>query len=147
MGRCGSGACRALLEEPVPSAIGFYTTGQLFCEEYYTLATIARAGIGTNHLDGNTRLCTATAGEALKETFGCDGQPGSYDDVDPRDVIALCGPQHRRDPARAVDAHAATGWPGPTRRGCVVRRPAPTPVPAPSAPTCIWHRGRARTSR
>ena len=74
-----------------PSAIGFYTTGQLFCEEYYTLATIARAGIGTNHLDGNTRLCTATAGEALKETFGCDGQPASYSDVDTADVIALFG--------------------------------------------------------
>ena len=42
------------------SAIGFYTTGQLFLEEYYTQAVIARAGIGTNHMDGNTRLCTAT---------------------------------------------------------------------------------------
>ena len=52
---------------------------------------IARAAIGTNHLDGNTRLCTATAGEALKESFGCDGQPGSYTDVDHADVIALFG--------------------------------------------------------
>ncbi len=82
---------KQLLDEHGPSAIGFYTTGQFFCEEYYTLATIARAGIGTNHLDGNTRLCTATAGEALKETFGCDGQPASYTDVDSADVIALFG--------------------------------------------------------
>ena len=52
---------------------------------------IARAAIGTNHLDGNTRLCTATAAEALKESFGCDGQPGSYTDVDHADVIALFG--------------------------------------------------------
>ena len=36
--------------------------------DYYTLALIARGGIGTNHLDGNTRLCTATAAAALKET-------------------------------------------------------------------------------
>jgi anaerobic selenocysteine-containing dehydrogenase len=82
---------RDLLEDPGPSAIGFYTTGQLFLEEYYTQATIARGGIGTHHLDGNTRLCTATAGESLKESFGCDGQPGSLSDIDDADVIVLYG--------------------------------------------------------
>ena len=82
---------QSLLAESGPSALGFYTTGQLFAEEYYTLTTIARAGIGTDHLDGNTRLCTATAGEALKESFGCDGQPASYTDIDHADVIALFG--------------------------------------------------------
>jgi anaerobic selenocysteine-containing dehydrogenase len=82
---------KKLLVDEGPGSIGFYTTGQLFCEEYYTLATIARAGIGTNHLDGNTRLCTATAGEALKESFGSDGQPASYTDIDHADVIALFG--------------------------------------------------------
>ncbi|MFJ4762952.1 molybdopterin oxidoreductase family protein [Streptomyces diastaticus] len=82
---------RELLTERGPGSLGFYTSGQLFLEEYYTLAVLARAGIGTNHLDGNTRLCTSTAAEALKETFGCDGQPGSYDDIDHADVIALFG--------------------------------------------------------
>ena len=82
---------RHLLERHGPSAIGFYTSGQLFLEEYYTQAVIARGAIGTNHLDGNTRLCTATAAAALKESFGSDGQPGSYADVDHADVIALFG--------------------------------------------------------
>jgi anaerobic selenocysteine-containing dehydrogenase len=82
---------KELLEQEGARSIGFYTTGQFFAEEYWTLTTIARAGIGTNHLDGNTRLCTSTAAEALKETFGCDGQPGSYTDVDHADVIALFG--------------------------------------------------------
>ncbi|MEU2060798.1 nitrate reductase [Streptomyces sp. NPDC013455] len=82
---------RHLLDERGPGSIGFYTTGQLFLEEYYTLAVLARAGIGTNHLDGNTRLCTATAAEALKESFGCDGQPGSYEDIDHCDALALFG--------------------------------------------------------
>ncbi|MFD7508146.1 molybdopterin oxidoreductase family protein [Streptomyces sp. NPDC059853] len=82
---------RALLTERGPGSLGFYTTGQLFLEEYYTLTVLARAGIGTHHLDGNTRLCTATAAEALKETFGSDGQPGSFDDIDHADVIALFG--------------------------------------------------------
>ncbi|GAC67643.1 molybdopterin oxidoreductase family protein [Gordonia soli] len=85
--------CRALISDPDhgPEAIGFYTSGQLYLEEYYTLGVIARAGIGTPHLDGNTRLCTATAAEALKESFGSDGQPGSYSDVDHTDTIALFG--------------------------------------------------------
>ncbi|MGW8990973.1 molybdopterin oxidoreductase family protein [Streptomyces zhihengii] len=82
---------RDLLKTRGPEAIGLYTSGQLFLEEYYTLAVIGRAGLGTNHLDGNTRLCTATAAEALKESFGCDGQPGTYADFDHADVIALFG--------------------------------------------------------
>ncbi|MFI8962580.1 molybdopterin oxidoreductase family protein [Streptomyces sp. NPDC053493] len=82
---------RALLDAHGPGSIGFYTSGQLFLEEYYTLAVLARAGLGTPHLDGNTRLCTSTAAEALKQSFGCDGQPGSYDDIDHADVIALFG--------------------------------------------------------
>jgi anaerobic selenocysteine-containing dehydrogenase len=86
-----AGRAKELLAQSGPSSIGFYTTGQLFLEEYYTLALIARGGIGTNHIDGNTRLCTATAAEALKESFGCDGQPGSYNDIDHADTIALFG--------------------------------------------------------
>src|SRR3954453_19415483 len=73
------------------SAIGFYTTGQLFLEEYYTLGVIGKAGLGTPHMDGNTRLCTATAAAALKETFGSDGQPGSYFDIDETDCIVHVG--------------------------------------------------------
>src|ERR671913_375404 len=80
-----------LLEEKGPLAFGFYTTGQLFLEEYYTLGVIGRAGLGTPHMDGNTRLCTATAAEALKQTFGTDGQPGSYADVDHADTILHWG--------------------------------------------------------
>jgi anaerobic selenocysteine-containing dehydrogenase len=82
---------RSLLGDFGPSAIGFYTSGQLFLEECYTLGVIAHAGLGTNNLDGNTRMCTATAEWALKETFGCDGQPASYTDVDHADGIALFG--------------------------------------------------------
>ncbi|MBO3741286.1 molybdopterin-dependent oxidoreductase, partial [Actinoplanes flavus] len=70
---------------------GFYTSGQLFLEEYYTLGVIGKAGIGTPHMDGNTRLCTATAAASLKASFGTDGQPGSYTDVDSCDAIALWG--------------------------------------------------------
>ncbi len=71
--------------------IGFYTSGQLALEDYYTLGVIGKAGIGTPHMDGNTRLCTATAAAALKASFGTDGQPGSYTDVDECDALAIWG--------------------------------------------------------
>jgi len=82
---------RELLATKGSGSLGFYTTGQLFIEDYYTLALVARGGIGTNHLDGNTRLCTATAGQALKETFGCDGQPSGVHDIEFCDTILHVG--------------------------------------------------------
>jgi anaerobic selenocysteine-containing dehydrogenase len=84
-------ASKRLLAEKGPLSHGFYTSGQLFLEEYYTLAVIGKAGLGTPHMDGNTRLCTATCAAALKESFGCDGQPGSYTDIDHTDAIFLYG--------------------------------------------------------
>src|SRR5689334_14911152 len=72
-------------------AIGFYTTGQLFIEEYYTLAVLGKAGLGTPHMDGNTRLCTATSAAALQMSFGTDGQPGSYTDLDTTEAILHVG--------------------------------------------------------
>lgn len=71
--------------------IAFYTSGQLFLEEYYALAMVGKAGLNTLHMDGNTRLCTATAAASMRESFGCDGQPGSYTDIDFTECIFLVG--------------------------------------------------------
>ncbi|MFE9700706.1 molybdopterin oxidoreductase family protein [Streptomyces sp. NPDC006270] len=115
---------RGLLDDRGPGSIGFYTSGQLFLEEYYTLAVLARAGIGTNHLDGNTRLCTSTAAEALKESFGCDGQPGSYDDIDHADVIAMFGHNlAETQPVQWMRILDRLDGPNPPRLVCVDPRP------------------------
>ena len=82
---------RTLLAADGPLSHAFYTSGQLFLEEYYALAIIGKAGIGTPHMDGNTRLCTATAAAAMKESFGADGQPGTYGDIDHCDALFLYG--------------------------------------------------------
>jgi anaerobic selenocysteine-containing dehydrogenase len=82
---------RQVLNDIGPLGLGFYNSGQLFLEDYYTLAVLVRAGLGTPHLDGNTRLCTATADAALKESFGCDGDPGSIEDFDLCDTLFLVG--------------------------------------------------------
>ncbi len=80
-----------LLKSDSSGSVAFYTSGQLFLEEYYTLALIGKAGIGTPHMDGNTRLCTATAAAALRESFGSDGQPASYSDFDTADALFIAG--------------------------------------------------------
>ncbi|MFC4907646.1 molybdopterin oxidoreductase family protein [Actinomadura gamaensis] len=121
-----AGRTRELLDEQGPSALGFYTTGQLMLEEYYTLAVIAHGGLSTNHLDGNTRMCTATAAAALKESFASDGQPGSYADLDHADVIALFGHNMAETQAvlwtRVLDRLAG---PNPPALLCVDPRPSP----------------------
>src|SRR5438270_13763276 len=82
---------RRVLDEVGPLGMAMYTTGQLFCEEYYTQALIWRGGLGSPHLDGNTRLSTATAEWPLGESFGSDGDPGSYEDLDLCDTLLLVG--------------------------------------------------------
>jgi anaerobic selenocysteine-containing dehydrogenase len=118
---------RELLADPGGwGRLGFYTSGQLFLEDYYTLAVIGKAGIGTPHMDGNTRLCTATAAAALKESFGTDGQPGSYTDVDHCDAIALWGHNVAETQTvlwmRMLDRRAG---PDPPRLLCVDPRATP----------------------
>ncbi|MGN7701604.1 molybdopterin oxidoreductase family protein [Cellulosimicrobium sp. 22601] len=118
---------RDLLDEQGASALGFCTSGQLFLEEYYTLGVVAHAGIGTNHVDGNTRLCTATAAAALKESFGCDGQPGSYTDVDHADVVALFG-HNMAETQSVLWTRVLDRLAGPNPPAVVCVDPRPTPV-------------------
>jgi anaerobic selenocysteine-containing dehydrogenase len=117
---------RHLLVETGPSALGFYTTGQLFLEDYYTLGVVVRGGIGTPHLDGNTRLCTATADYALKETFGSDGQPGSYTDFDACDTLFLVG-HNVAETQTVLWMRILDRLHGPDRPRLVVVDPRPTP--------------------
>src|SRR4051812_14687738 len=117
---------RHVLEESGPLALAFYTTGQLFLEDYYTLGLVVRGGIGTPHLDGNTRLCTATADFALKETFGSDGQPGSYTDFDECDTLFMVG-HNVAETQTVLWARLLDRLQGPDRPKLVVVDPRPTP--------------------
>jgi ferredoxin-nitrate reductase len=118
---------RTLLAEKGSGALGFYTSGQLFLEDYYTLCVIARGGIGTNHLDGNTRLCTATAGQSLKETFGSDGQPGSFKDMDHCDTVLHVG-INLAETQTVSWMHTLDRLNGPDRPRLVVIDPRRTPA-------------------
>jgi ferredoxin-nitrate reductase len=118
---------KELLEEKGPLAFGFYTSGQLFLEEYYTLGVIGKAGLGTPHMDGNTRLCTATAAAALKENFGTDGQPGSYADIDHCDALALFG-HNVSETQTVLWMRMLDRLEGPNPPRLVVVDPRPTPA-------------------
>jgi ferredoxin-nitrate reductase len=116
---------KQLLADRGPAAFGFYTSGQLFLEEYYTQAVIARAGIGTAHMDGNTRLCTATADAALKESFGCDGDPGCYEDIDECDTLFIVG-HNMAETQTVMWARVLDRLHGPDRPALVVVDPRRT---------------------
>ncbi|MGG0474540.1 molybdopterin-dependent oxidoreductase [Priestia aryabhattai] len=79
------------LKEKGANSISIYSTGQGFLEDYYTLAKIGRAGLQTHLLDANTRLCTATTEFCLLQSFGADGTPASFDDIDETDTLMLFG--------------------------------------------------------
>jgi assimilatory nitrate reductase catalytic subunit len=74
-----------------PGAVGVVSTGQLVTEEFYTLGKLVQLGLGTSNYDGNTTLCMSTAVAGYKRSFGSDGPPGAYDDLDQADVILLIG--------------------------------------------------------
>jgi anaerobic selenocysteine-containing dehydrogenase len=74
-----------------PQALGVIGTGQLLTEEFYTLGKLVQLGFGTSNLDGNTTLCMASAVSGYKLSFGSDGPPGSYEDLETADVILLIG--------------------------------------------------------
>jgi len=74
-----------------PDALGVLSTGQLVTEEFYALGKLVQLGFGTKNYDGNTTLCMASAVSGYKRSFGSDGPPGAYEDLEKADVILLLG--------------------------------------------------------
>ncbi|MGH9258162.1 MAG: molybdopterin oxidoreductase family protein, partial [Vicinamibacterales bacterium] len=74
-----------------PGAVGVISTGQLVTEEFYALGKLVQLGIGTPNYDGNTTLCMSTAVAGYKRSFGSDGPPGAYEDLETADVVLLIG--------------------------------------------------------
>jgi anaerobic selenocysteine-containing dehydrogenase len=86
-----AGKFHSIQEQYGPGSVGVISTGQLVTEEFYTLGKLVQLGIGTPNYDGNTTLCMATAVAGYKRSFGSDGPPGAYEDLDRADVVILIG--------------------------------------------------------
>ena len=82
---------RAVQEKYGPESLGVLSTGQLVTEEFYALGKLIQLGFGTKNFDGNTTLCMASAVSGYKRSFGSDGPPGAYEDLEKADVILLLG--------------------------------------------------------
>ena len=82
---------RQIQEEHGPEALGVISTGQLVTEEFYTLGKLIQLGFRTPNYDGNTTLCMSSAVAGYKRSFGSDGPPGNYEDLEKSDVIFLIG--------------------------------------------------------
>ncbi len=74
-----------------PDSVGIYNTGQWTVEEYYSMGKLGKGAIGTRTMDSNTRLCMAAAVYGYMSTFGSDGPPGCYDDIENTDCLFLIG--------------------------------------------------------
>ena len=86
--RRGFATCRRATAR---GSVGVISTGQLVTEEFYTLGKLVQLGLGTRNYDGNTTLCMSTAVSGYKRSFGSDGPPGAYEDLERADVILLIG--------------------------------------------------------
>jgi anaerobic selenocysteine-containing dehydrogenase len=86
-----------------PGAVGVISTGQLVTEEFYALGKLTQLGLRTSNYDGNTTLCMATAVQGYKRSFGSDGPPGAYEDLERADVILLIG-------ANVAENHPILCW-------------------------------------
>ncbi|MGH9125143.1 MAG: molybdopterin oxidoreductase family protein [Acidimicrobiales bacterium] len=85
------GGFAAMVAEHGPDSVAILSTGQLVTEEFYALGKLARLGLGVRHYDGNTTLCMASAVAGYKSSFGSDGPPGAYADLEVADCIMLVG--------------------------------------------------------
>jgi anaerobic selenocysteine-containing dehydrogenase len=74
-----------------PESVGVISTGQLVTEEFYALGKLVQLGLRTRNYCGNTTLCMSTAVSGYKRSFGSDGPPGAYEDLEKADLIMLIG--------------------------------------------------------
>jgi len=79
------------VREHGPDAVGLYLSGQLLTEDYYVFNKLARALIGTNNVDTNSRLCMSSAVAGYKLTLGADAPPACYEDLDHARTVFIAG--------------------------------------------------------
>ncbi len=79
------------IREHGPDSVAYYGSGQCLSEESYFMNRLFKGGIGTNNVEGNPRLCMASAVGGYVTTFGKDEPMGCYDDIAHARVFFLVG--------------------------------------------------------
>ncbi len=79
------------LETKGPNGVAMYGSGQFQTEDYYTAQKLLKGCLGTNNFDANSRLCMSSAVAGYAKSFGSDGPPCCYEDLDLTDCAFLIG--------------------------------------------------------
>jgi len=74
-----------------PTSVAYYGSGQALTEETYVASKIFKAGLKSNNVEGNPRLCMASAVGGYVTTYGKDEPCGTFDDIDAATCFFLIG--------------------------------------------------------
>ncbi len=74
-----------------PKGFALYGSGQWTIPEGYAANKFMKAGLRSNQIDPNARLCMASAVTGFLATYGVDEPAGCFDDLESADVIILWG--------------------------------------------------------
>lgn len=72
-------------------AVAYYGSGQCMTEESYTFNKLWKGGLRSNMVEGNPRLCMASAVGGYVTTFGTDEPAGSYGDIEKARTFFVVG--------------------------------------------------------
>ncbi|MBD2211657.1 nitrate reductase [Nostoc linckia FACHB-104] len=74
-----------------PEALCMYGSGQFQTEDYYIAQKLMKGCLGSNNFDANSRLCMSSAVAGYIQSFGADGPPCCYEDLELTDCAFLIG--------------------------------------------------------
>ncbi|MBD1920034.1 nitrate reductase [Microcoleus sp. FACHB-831] len=72
-------------------ALCMYGSGQFQTEDYYIAQKLLKGCLGTNNFDSNSRMCMASAIAGYVQSFGSDGPPCCYEDLELTDCAFIIG--------------------------------------------------------
>ncbi len=73
------------------AAVAYYGSGQALTEEAYFFQKIMRGGLQSNNVEGNPRLCMASAVGGYMSSFGADEPIGGYADLEKAHCFLFVG--------------------------------------------------------
>jgi nitrate reductase NapA len=72
-------------------SVAIYGSGQWTIPDGYVASKLWRAGLRSNNVEANARLCMSSAVTGFMTSFGLDEPMGCYEDIDHADVFVLWG--------------------------------------------------------
>lgn len=80
-----------IIQKDGPDALAYYGSGQGQTEETYLANRLFKGYIGTNNVEGNPRLCMASAVGGYISSFGADEPIGTYQDIEHCNLFFIIG--------------------------------------------------------